>query len=127
MRSKVFFALVLAAGLAAGLPSAHSAADKTLGMALMTASVNSSGLLTRSYGAVSSETAGPKGQYKVVFVRAVYPACTFAATITGPGETGEQGMIVADGSSGDHVLVRTYDKNGDFANRPFNLIAFCWE
>jgi hypothetical protein len=122
------FALTVAGSLAAALPFAQpalAAPDQTLGMALMAATVNQSGTLLRSTGAVSAERVS-KGAYRVIFNREVISRCTYVANAeTGPMPGG--GFVKVDEtiSNTSSVLVYTYNAANAVEDRSFELIVVC--
>jgi hypothetical protein len=112
------------AGAAAGTPRA---ADGTLGMALMGASVTGTGTLTRGSGVTAANRIGVStGEYTVFFDRDITD-CIYTATI-GPGGGGAavgqisvaQRLLTENG-----VYVATQDSAGAQADRPFHLTVFC--
>lgn len=110
----------LLASLAGALMAAP---DKTRGMALMSARVGGIGNLAGGAGAVSVEKVGPKGQYKVVFNRPLYPGCTLVASLA---TSGTGGAVKVNVNTGDGTaVVQTYDLDDNFEDRSFHLIAFC--
>ncbi len=122
-RSAVLFVTlgVLLASLAGSL---RAAPDKTLGMAMMSARVSSTGNLNGGAGAASVTKVGPNGQYTVTFSRAIYPGCSATASISGPGPTGDRGLIVVQRATG-HYLVKTYNHLGTLEDRPFAMLVLC--
>lgn len=112
---------ILLASLAGSL---RAAPDQTLGMAMMSARVSSTGNLNGGAGAASVTRAGPSGQYSVTFSRAIYPGCSATASISGSGPTGDRGMIVVRRYINNY-LVKTYNHQGTLEDRPFAMLVFC--
>lgn len=112
-------------------PAAHSAADQTLGMALMSAAVSYDGTLRGGAGAVSSSTHNSLPyEYEVVFNRSL-TGCDAVAT-TGAlffPNTDWSGFVAISGidSKPNSVLVLTKSTAGTPSPRPFHLIVFCAE
>jgi hypothetical protein len=100
----------------------HATPDDTLGVALMSAIVDSQGHLLSGSGATAAARTS-QGQYTVTFVRDV-SACTFAATSTFQGE-----MIGASaGSSANVAMVYSMSPSGggsSVSDSGFNLVVFC--
>lgn len=106
------------------------AADKKLGMALMSASVSAGGSLVRSAGAVSVEHP-ENGKYYVYFNRNIAD-CHHVSSIAAPTATLYSPIIIASGApSGtnlNRVLVRTADPRDDTeTDAPFTVMVFCAE
>ncbi|MEJ8574131.1 hypothetical protein [Microbaculum marinum] len=127
MTARTVAAIIAAVAMMAILPIDRltAAADKTLGMSVMSARVGASGNLAGGAGAVSAQKVGPQGQYRIAFARELTPTCAATATITGPGASGEQGFIVAEANASGALLVRTYAPNSNFEDRSFSVIVFC--
>jgi hypothetical protein len=97
---------------------APAAADQTLGMALMSAAVNSAGTLLRGTGAVSASRSEP-GIYAVVFNRDIV-ACIANANVGNDGNTTLIPYAVSlTLGINNQVLVRMD------IDRPFYLLVFC--
>ena len=146
MRFKPAFAivgavLILAAAAAIGTtlaqqprlsPSAAaSPGDRTLGMAIMSASVNPDGTLAGGYGAgVVGALRWGAGSYDVAFNRSV-EGCTYVASLAGPSAV-HTGFISAtgqifylNGTSYYGLRVHTWDAKQADADRTFQVIVLC--
>jgi len=122
MRTIGALTLVSAIIFAAVLTGAVQAApDGALGIALMSAQVNSTGSLARGSGAISSTKLDGAGQYEIIFDRDV-TTCTYSVT----GNT-LQGEPLAQPRTGtaNGVFVGTYSSAGAPADRAFHLLVFC--
>ena len=73
--------MILFVGIAAYRTPASAAADDTLGMAMMSASVNFNGTLAHGSGVISTQKTGT-GSYTIVFERSI-ASCTCTATVGG--------------------------------------------
>lgn len=108
-------------------PADKEVADQTLGMALMSATVESDGTLVRGAGVASSFRSGT-GNYDVRFSRSVAD-CTCTASLGASGSAvaySAQNFISANCPFGASGNVRVWIKlNGVDANYPFHLIVFC--
>jgi hypothetical protein len=102
------------------------AADGTLGMALMAASVNANATLAHGSGVASTTKLGGNGLYQVTFDRDV-SLCTYVATI-GPANTssaeGQIDVALRAGNS-SAVFVNTHNAAGSSTDQPFHLLVFC--
>jgi hypothetical protein len=124
MRSKFLSTLALTATLAASPAALDAAPDQTLGMAIMSASVNTGCLLARGAGATGANLFNT-GICDVAFNRDVTD-CTYAGMIGNPGSSqSPAGEIAANPSSATTVFVRTRDSEGELTDLPFHLIVFC--
>ena len=124
MRSKFLSTLALTATLAASPAALDAAPDQTLGMAIMSASVDDGCVLTRGAGATGA-TPNATGICNVAFDRDV-TACTYAGMIGNPGlSVSPAGEIAANPSGPTTVSVRTRDSSGTLTDLPFHLIVFC--
>lgn len=98
-----------------------------LGVAILSAVVDSDGTFVRGSGVLSAANLN-SGSYEVIFRRNVR-ACTYVATIGIPGSTGAAfpGEINVAGRATDPngVFVDTQDSAGNDENHPFHLIVFC--
>ena len=121
--------LTLAASVAAGaalaqpprpMPAAApQAADQTLGIAIMSAFVSSTGELVEGAGVVSS-VRNTAGRYTVKFNRAL-AGCVSTATLWGNAYS-----IIAVYPQGDTVNVGANNPaNGNPTDENFQLIVFC--
>lgn len=128
-RQRVSFAL--ASALFAGPAFAQSspapeAADKTLGMALMSAIVNRDGVLVGGSGVVSVQFDLDKMRYEVAFERDV-SGCAHVATVGEPDKDAWDGYATTTRDitlGGKGVSVATI-LNGNLTKLPFHLIVFC--
>lgn len=119
----VFTALGFAIASLAG--SLQAAPDKTLGVAVMAASVNQLGTLIRSAGAVSAENIDT-GAVRVTFDRKVLGKCTYVANAEGGAAEGGAFVRVDETiSNPKSVLVYTRNAQNIEENRSFELIVFC--
>ena len=108
-------------------PVAPTAADNTLGMALMSAVVSSNGTLVRGSGSTAATRTGPANYY-VTFERSVRD-CAITASVgrtTAPGGY-FYGTASANYDAGSpnvmYVLTRTPEGVG--ADNDFHLLVFC--
>jgi hypothetical protein len=123
MRS--IFALTLAGSLMTAVPLTHAAPDRTLGMALMAATVNQSGNLLRGTGAISATRVG-NGAYRVIFDREVLGRCTYVANAEGgPMPGGSFVQVDETISNASSVLVYTRNAANAEEDRSFELIVVC--
>jgi hypothetical protein len=106
--------------------AAPLAPDGTLGMALLSAAVNSNGTLARGSGVTSTASLGG-GSYQVIFDRNV-TQCVYVATIgdpsnsaAGPGQTD----VAQRAGNVNGVFLRTSNSAGTFTNLSFYLLVFC--
>ncbi len=117
-------------GAGQGAPALAEAADKKLGMALMSALVSETGGLVKGAGAVRVEKQqGSTGIYRVTFIRDIRD-CTLSASLASPhvGSIFGGHVWVAYAVEGrDMAHVITGDINGIQADRPFSLLVFCAE
>ena len=107
-------------------PVEPTAADKTLGMALMSALVDSNGTVRGGTG-VTSVTFLGTGNYRVFFERSVRD-CTFSATVGGePGGATYVGPYANAGydSEANAVRVYTFLNNTTGFSAIFHLLVFC--
>lgn len=107
-------------------PVAPLAPDGTLGMALLSAAVNTNGTLARGSG-VTSTTNLAVGLYQIIFDRNV-TQCVYVATIgdPGPGAAGPGQIDVAQlGNNARGVFLRTSNSAGAVTNLSFHLLVFC--
>jgi hypothetical protein len=111
-------------------PVAPAAADQTLGMALMSATVDADATLIRGSGAVGSITTGNPGDFVVTFNRDVRD-CTYVASVGGSispvAHTANVAASAPGVSSGPNTVRMTTSNNGTYANYPFHLIVFCYK
>jgi hypothetical protein len=126
-RITIVVAVTFAAGLTTGLLAvqpARTAPDRTLGMALLSAAVDSDGTLVHGAGVASSSRISA-GTYLVRFDRNVRN-CTSAAVHAGSSSLfGDINVVVAWPSSPSaNVTVYTSNPGGP-TNGPFHLIVFC--
>jgi hypothetical protein len=126
MRTKSFFAMVLAAALVAAPASIRAAPDQTLSMALMSATVSDSGVLVAGSGVVSIT-----GAYDIAFERDL-EACTCTASfgshndISWLGENYISANCPFGAGNNVRVLMLSVSSDGGVpVNRPFQLIVFC--
>jgi hypothetical protein len=107
------------------LQTAHAAPDQTFGMALMAATVNQSGTLLRSTGAISATRVG-NGAYRVIFDREVLGRCTYVANAEGgPAPGGSFVRVDETISNPSSVLVYTRNAANAEEDRSFELIVVC--
>jgi len=128
MRSKSFFALALATAFVAAPAATRAAPDQTLGMALMSALVNSNGTLLGGAGATSSNQHST-GRYRVFFNRSVL-GCGYVATRSHffPNAHMDPATIsTAPGDSASSVWVVVQEADGTYVDRIFGMIVFCVE
>lgn len=127
MRRETMFALALATALVAAATAARAAPDRTLGMALMSATVFGNGTLASGSGVASIDHPST-GTYDVAFVRDL-EACTCTASFgshNGTISTIQQNFISANCPFGAGNNVRVLmSANGTPQNFPFQLIVFC--
>lgn len=101
-------------------------ADNTLGMAILSAVVNSDGTIARGAGATASSRI-VTGQYEVDFGRDV-SGCAYVSTVGSPtagaSARGQPTVAPRSGNS-DGVFVETQDSTGNDYSLPFHLIVFC--
>lgn len=114
-----------------GAPAASKteAADKSQGMAMLSALVDDDATVIRGSGVVSATSDGPNtGRYRVVFNRDV-TGCVYVANVgsissnTVP-DTGTA-ATVALFNNAKGVFVQTRNGTGTAADRAFMLIVFC--
>lgn len=136
--ASIALALVSSAALAAQQPPAHTghfnvfapahrpaALGPALGMAMLSATVDSNGTIVRGAGATGGSYVGT-GTYEVDFDRDV-SGCTYASTV-GPSDSGSaqgQSDVAPRSGTADGVLVETLDSAGNSKDLPFHLIVFC--
>lgn len=122
---------VLAGPATAARPSARpagaaaaEAADQTLGMALMSASVDTGGVVLHASG-IASVTPLQTGVAEVVFERGLN-GCDVVASAMNANSSSAYGVytVTARRWSPTSILVQTYSA-GVLTNRPFAVIAFC--
>jgi hypothetical protein len=107
---------------------AKAAADKTLGAALMSATVDLDGTLVRGAGAVSSMNTGNTGDFVVQFNRDVRD-CTYVASVGSPvspvGWTANAAASAPGNASGPDTVRVFISTNGAGVNNPFHLLVVC--
>jgi hypothetical protein len=125
-------AALVATGLLAGPHDSRAAADKTPGMALMSAVVTYNGQLVRGSGVLSVSNVAT-GRYLVSFDRNIsdctwvvntqFAAGSFAYGDFGPNNSygADQLLVVIDAISGATSNSTSYKAEND----DFNLIVFC--
>ena len=127
MRRAIMFALVLATALVAAPAATRAAPDQTLGMALLSALVNSNGTLLGGAGATSSNRRAT-GLYDVFFNRSVL-GCDYVATQSNTNINNYvpplATIATAPGLSADRVFVVVQDGAGTNVDRIFRMIVFC--
>ena len=103
---------------------APEAADQTLGMAIMSASVDADGTLLGGAGVTRLVNSG--GSYALDFARSI-AGCARVANIGLPTAQVGSGSITTSGDAEipDRLFVNTRDANGSLAAQPFHLIVFC--
>ncbi len=104
--------------------TATEAADQTLGMALMSVSVDIGGFVMHRAG-VQSVTVVETGIAEVVFERSL-TGCTVVASATNANPNSAYGLFDVNARRwGDNIIrVQTYNA-GALTNRPFSVLAFC--
>ena len=109
-------------------PVAPAAADKTLGMALMSARVYATGVLAG--GTALSASRGTAGEYEVAFDRSVTD-CTFTASTGQAAPSTNLYVLTAlalySGNSVKNVTVHILDPNNALLpeDGAFHLLVFC--
>lgn len=123
--------LVVLAAVAAS--PAAAAADKTRGMALLSANVSGSGTLIGGVGAVSSSRTSV-GLFVVTFARNVEdctPVANIGSSLQGgsllPGMVSANVHNIFDAPNPEDISVFTSAANGNAADIAFHLIVFCGE
>jgi hypothetical protein len=113
-------------GLTTAASESRAAADNTLGMALLSASVNSDGTLAR--GVATGANKLGTGLYEVIFDRDL-TTCSYTVS---PGIAANGGSLLAtfsqaEGRAGnaDGVFVELQNQAGNTVDAPFHLIVFC--
>ena len=104
----------------------QAAADNTLGVALLSASVDANGALVRGSG-VTNTSRITTGRYQVTFNRDV-TQCTYSATVgvaTGAFTLPDFIQATPKPDIPNAVLVETDDKTGALNDDPFHLLVFC--
>ena len=119
-------AVAIAAAPAFAGKSAPEAADKTQGMALMSAIVSAEGALQHGVGAIKVDRPGT-GNYYVTFSRSIAGCALFPASANiegGPyaGVLVSASNVFADASI---VHVNTTNTSASSMNAPFMLMVFC--
>ena len=123
MRSKSIFALALAAALVAAPASIRAAPDQTLGMALMSATVEANGTLISGTG-VKNVTRTGTGGYLVQFDRSV-AGC---APVASPLINFYDNFVIVNHiptPTPDTFQVLTGEVLGSGEDTRFSLIVFC--
>ena len=113
----------------AGAPAAvPEAADKTLGMAIMSAGVAANGALVTGAGVVKVEPVGT-GFYKLEFDRGLQ-GCTCVVTPGDPGGSFLTANLTSSATCGsvnfpNEAYAVFYNLQGNAANSAFTMIVFC--
>ena len=102
---------------------ATAAPDQTLGMALLSAEVDSNGTLTTAGSGASSATQLETGHYEVHFVRNI-EGCIPVVTPRTNGSAAISSFAIQNGVF-DGFQVKTRGNDGNPANRPFFIIVLC--
>ena len=119
-----FRAAVLAAtGAPALAGSAREAADKSLGMAIMTAVVDEEGNLIRGHGATGSAYNATSKFYIVTFARPVTRCVSLATTYN----TNFANSTPVDFPTPSSVRVEIYRTSGGITSQGFQLLVYCAE
>ena len=98
----------------------------SLGMAMLSATVDSNGTIVRGAGTTGSTYVGV-GSYEVDFDRDV-SGCTYASNIgqtVSSGQSEGQSNVAPRSGNAEGVLVVTTDSAGNSTDLPFHLIVFC--